>query len=107
MTAFMQAADLFEDFKVISQINNLDIHFKDGEEVTYERAAKLLNNIVEGIRSINEIPVFVHLVAITGEDTILKNKKLKVPYYRDEKIKVISSGHSWFMLDDFIKAVIK
>lgn len=107
MTKFMQAADLFESFKVVANVSTISIEYKEGETVDYDRAAKLIPETVKAIEMGGEIPVFVHLLSIENEDSILLNRSLKVPYYRNESIKVISSGANWLLLDEFIIAVTK
>lgn len=102
MTKLMRAADLFEDFKAVGRITTITVEYKEGEDVTLERAGKLIEKAVEAIEQAGEIPIFVHLISIVGDDMIILNKKLKVPYYCHEKYRVISDGRKWYTLDEFM-----
>lgn len=102
MTKLMRAADLFETFKCVGDIHRITVHYNEGEEVDLERAARLIPTTVAAIEQANMIPVFVHLLSIEGDDHIILNKKLKVPYFRSEEYKVVSNGVNWFTVDELL-----
>lgn len=102
-TDMARALDLFEDFKAIGEINHLTVEWNEGEDVTIERAGKLISKAVESIEKSGAIPIFVHLIKIVGDDMIILNKKLKVPYYCHEKYRVVSDGRRWYTLDEFMQ----
>lgn len=106
MTKLMQAADVYEVWKVVAFIETITIEYKDGVSVDLERAGKLIPMLAEGYwQSGTEFPVFIHLNHVTTEDAIYHNKKLKIPYYRNERVKAISSGANWELLDNCIEQI--
>lgn len=107
MTKWMQACDVYESFKVFAYVNVMNITYKEGENVDLERAGKQIPQIIEAIEKSGNFPVLVHLDYVLTEDALYHNQKLKVPYYRNENVKVISEGQKWYMLDDFIEKILR
>ena len=100
LTGIMQKADVFEQFKVIGEIQHMTITYQ--KEADYPLGEKLLGHVVRALKEHKGFfPVFVHLKSIENGDTILLNKSGKVPYWQDEKIKAVSDGKNWFTLHEF------
>jgi hypothetical protein len=101
-TEFMRACDMFEPFKAAVVIQTIEVTFK--AKCNLQEGERILKQIVEHSQNSKHFaPIFIHMLYMESEDVILKNNSLKVPYFRDENIKVISNGDKWSLLDDFIK----
>lgn len=85
-TQFMQAADVFERWKVIASLNTFKLTYEDGVELTTERLATSRDAIVGAILAAGDKPV---LVWFPGYDT--------EPFI-DMTVKVISDGEHWTTL---------
>jgi hypothetical protein len=103
LTDWMQALDLFEKFRVVAFVRFITVTYDDGTEDIWERSRALTPKIVEAIEHSKEIPVFVHLLHIRTPEAILLNETLRVPYWRNPEVRVISSGHKWSVLETFVE----
>jgi len=101
MNHFMKAADLFDEGKVLGEIQWISITYEDGVAIDLERAYKL----VEAWQNVQEkeyIISLVHLVSVDVGDVIIFNKGKLKPFWRKD-VRIISDGNKNFMLDDYIR----
>lgn len=100
MTDFMQAADVFQNSKVIWKISNITIQYKD--KVSFNQINKIMPTIVEAYKKTWQTIIFLHLKDISNETTIEINKN-KVPPYIKKDVKIISNWDTWLNLLEYIK----
>ncbi len=86
MTRFMQDADVFEQFKVLASVRELEVHHTNA-----------LASVLEMIKEATE-KAGHRVVAIFSPGT-------PEGAWRDPNIKVVSDGKKWYMLDNALKAL--
>ena len=104
-TKFMQAADVWEKFKVHGVVQQVHVEIECKEDVIYKVAAAYLLHIVKSYEETGHICSFVHLVRIVNGDTIHLNTQGKVPYWRNREVRAISDGKKWGMLEECVEKV--
>ena len=103
ISRFMQAADVFDNGKVIGEIKEISIDFKEGEIVDFSRIEKLFPVLKTAFESESQYQVqLIHAEQIESEDNILKNNKKLLPYF-NPKVRQISDGSKFFLFCDFLK----
>jgi len=101
MNHLMKAADLFDEGKVLGDIQWISITYEEGVAIDLERAYKL----VEAWQNVEEkefIISLVHLVSVDVGDVIIFNKGKLKPFWKKD-VRIISNGNKFFMLDDYIR----
>lgn len=101
MNDFMVACDLFERGKVLGSVSMLRAFYDEDAELSLERAYKMVT-AWEGYNGNDYVISLVHLASIELKDTIIMNKGKFIPYWNKE-VRIVSSGHKWFMLDEYIR----
>jgi len=101
LNRFMEAADLFEAGKVLGQIEEVVVSYKEGAAVTAEIAEKLVMALGKAEQS-DFIVSFVHFDRIVEGNKITYNGGKVKPYW-NKAVRIISTGQKWFMLHEFIK----
>jgi hypothetical protein len=101
MTKFMQAADVFEESKVLGTVKYITANYKEDEKLTLERAAKIIDATKQALEE-DEVVSFVHLMGIQIGKKVIKNQGEIIPYINKE-VRCISNGEKWFVLARFIE----
>lgn len=94
MTKFMQAADMFEPWKVLGKLTNIVVTLD--EVPTDEQLQKLQDTIKQGFEKDKERVSFVYIVDCEGRDHTIE------PYV-DLSVKAISNGEQWGMFDENLR----
>lgn len=97
-TKFMQAADMFESFKVACTVHVMRATITNPEKLTYENAATIIKYSSE-INDKECRVLVMHLIEIINGDTILRNTTPKVPPYFAPGVKVLSNGAQWWLIE--------
>lgn len=95
-TNWMQAFDVFEDFKVVGKEEVMTIEYKKGSSLTWESAKKAMDALAE--KGSDRI-AFIHLQSIESDG----EKKIntgKVKPWKNPKVKAVSNGTKWYTLYD-------
>ena len=105
-TQFMQAADVFEKFKILGERLSICYEIKPEDDPQYEN---IVNYIIDGIKAAQQEfgknLIFIHITGIekqTESGKTFTNNTTIVPFFNKD-ISVISNGKQWFLLVDFIK----
>ena len=101
LNAFMKAADVFEEGKVLGEPEQIIVNYKEDIELTLERAALPINEVAKSDEKKYIISLF-HLISIQQEKVITMNDG-KIKPYVNKSVRIISSGTNWFMLDDYLR----
>lgn len=99
--AFMKAADVFEEGKVLGEAEEIVVNYKEHTDLTLERAAIPIAEI----HKLGEKKLIVslfHLISIQQGNVITMNDGTVKPYV-NKAVRIISSGEKWFMLDDCLR----
>jgi len=102
LTKFMQAADVFEDSKVLGTPKILIVKYKAGEKISTKRAADLINFIKQSLEKNEEIVSFIHILEIQEGKKIRKNKGELAPFVNKD-VRCISDGKKWGLLSKYIE----
>lgn len=100
---FMQCADLFEKGKVVGKIEELSIDFECDESKKWENIEKMIDGIKMALIEAKRNVSFIHLLNISTDECEWKNTKCFAKPYYDKSVRIISNGHEFFMLDEFIR----
>lgn len=104
-TLFMQKADLFDDSKIVGEIQEITISWKPGMRLTMARATKHIKTLKKGLELIDHIFVpFIHLAWIQRENTLELNGGRIKPWF-DPAVRMVSNGKSFFFMDSYIKSL--
>lgn len=101
--AFMTAADLFEQGKVLGALEQITIDYKRRIDRTMKHAAKSIPVLREAYEAQDRIVSLVSLQYIASDNMVVFNKGTVAPYWNKE-VRIISTGHKWFMLDDYLRS---
>ena len=88
-TKFMQAMDVFESFKVVGSWIEMDIPVQDGEKIEDKLKQMMLK--LEDDRNFDVVALFTRY----GEEV----------FYRDQRIKMVSDGKRFAMVDAIIEGL--
>ena len=110
-TKFMQACDVFESSKVLGEFDDdgglieAIIEFKEGEEVSLERAGKAINTLKLAFEQEgSKIVTLIHLSHIMKGNSIIPNDETIAPYV-NKKVRMVSNGKKFGMLHDLLKGI--
>jgi len=101
LTAFMKAADVFEDGKVLGEVEQVIVNYKEDIELTLERAALPIQEVAKAEEKRYIISLF-HLISIQQANVISMNDGRIKPYV-NKAVRIISIGVNWFLLDDYLR----
>lgn len=101
MNSFMNAADLFEVGKVLGEIEEVLVDYKEGTDLTLDRAALPIQEIANADEKKYIISLF-HLVSIQ-QDNVITNNDGRIKPFVNKAVRIISTGEKWFLLDEFVR----
>lgn len=101
MTQFMQAADVFEQFKVLGERHDVTLTFADDVEPDTERINKTILSLREAFEKSGKIVSFIGALALMRGKTTEAYPD-STPYWND-KVITVSSGTKYFMLADLLR----
>jgi hypothetical protein len=102
LTTFMQAADMFENFKVLGKQLNICYKIEDEEPLTDLQGYFIITHQTM-LKEFGKNLVFGYIQQIViDENAIIKNNI--IPPYFDKNISVISTGQKWGLLVDLVKS---
>lgn len=92
---FIKAVDAFDGGKIVAQISEIYISYKEEEKVSFERLEKLIPVIKEQLES-KEVVALIHLHSIIYENnkTLFNNE---VEPYINKSVREISDGKNHVM----------
>ena len=105
ITALMQASDVFESFKVIAEIVELQYNMSYEKEVSIS-AEELPKYFQAGLdlakEEFGDNLVMCNITQIEQDDVIVKNNKKLLPII-DPTVSVVSNGEKWELLVNAVK----
>lgn len=103
MTAFMQAADLFERFKVVGDIINLHYEYEEDGEANGDVAIVVGQTAMKNQFKDKLIFGYIQTAEYKSGDVVVKHtNKILAPVF-DNNISVVSTGKKWCLLVDVLK----
>lgn len=103
MTDLMQAADVFESFKVVGRIRNTEI-IMTTEDPSVFKQTTMLKLLASVHKSNKEEVAFFHVVSIRMGQHVILNDRYR-PYVK-EGVGVVSDGDKWFLLTHFMIKIL-
>lgn len=103
LNAFMKACDVFEQGKVLGNLDQITIDFNGDPTPDMQEAGK----VIDIIKAMNDtkseyIISLISLLCVISDEHIYLNKG-KVPPYWNREVRIISTGTQWFMLYKYLE----
>jgi hypothetical protein len=99
---FMQACDVFEKSKVLGELQKITITVKDDVVISEEYVRAVMANTIAAMNHAKRVLSFLHFEYYEQNDTTISNSGSITPYVNKE-VRMISNGHNFFLLDEFIR----
>lgn len=103
MNELMICCDVFERGKLLGVQEKIIVTYNRRMDRTMKHAGKTIEHLRAAYEAQNRIVSLVMLNYIASDDTVIWNKGKALPYV-NPAVRIISMGHKWYMLDDYLRA---